>query len=110
MSTIAGTRLTRGNKRDKKFPCSHETPQNIRSYSNCLFIKEVVSESFLGHKREPMAKGALLNPSSQILDDYCHAIDHILKASCLETYTPDLTMILTMLSEIMPHTSHASHH
>lgn len=84
-------------------------PQNTRSHYNCVFIKEVDSGPLFEYKREPMAKATLLNPPPPILDDYCHN-DYILKASCLETYTLDLTMILTVFSGTVPHISHVSHH
>ena len=47
---------------------------------------------------------------SQILDGDRQSVNYILKASCLETYTLDLTMIPIMLPETMPQIPHISHH
>lgn len=109
MLTIVGTSLAREKKRDKKFPSFMKLPKILGLIIIVDLQKRLFQYHFQSLRESQGPKEALLSPPSQILDNYCQAL-HILKAGCLETYTGDLTMIITILSEIIPHTSHVSHH
>lgn len=82
----------------------------FRSYYNCPLIKEVVSGPFLGYVRANCKRPPSEFHISRLLGDDCDAIRYILEASCLETCTWDLNLILTRLPGTMPPIPHVSHH